>query len=260
MEESQANDSSDTWQQKNDQTLQHIHQLQMLEQEWYDKLQSPALTPEKKEKMIQKINELSSMRLSMYNSLQNLYQTYQNTVNSSSDVLQEQQIAVRTIETELNQTKRKINALSQERANQIRLIEINSYYGQRYEAHKELAKIVALFLCLPLFVITILYRTGLMPTSIWFGLATLILFVGGYFSLRKWYDIYKRSNMVWDNYNWYFNRNDAEKQYPQDSTGNASASASDPWQTSTTSCIGAECCDPTNSTYDPAQNKCIANA
>jgi hypothetical protein len=63
--------------------------------------------------------------------------------------------------------------------------------------------------------------------------------------------------MNFDEYNWYFNKDEA----PTSSTETQAESdgSSDPWETTTSTCVGAECCYD-NSTYDETQNRCIPTA
>ena len=69
-------------------------------------------------------------------------------------------------------------------------------------------------------------------------------------------DLSNRDNLNYDEYNWYFNKDEA----PTSSTEiDTSAEGSDPWATPSYTCVGAECCYD-NSVYDETQNMCIPKA
>jgi hypothetical protein len=59
--------------------------------------------------------------------------------------------------------------------------------------------------------------------------------------------------MNFDEYNWYFDKKNADT---STSTTSTTTTGTDPWATTTSTCIGAECCNE-YSTYDSTQNKCI---
>ena len=54
-------------------------------------------------KIVNKINEISQMRMNLYSNLQNSYSFYQQNVSSSRNTLEEQSAAVGIVEQELNE-------------------------------------------------------------------------------------------------------------------------------------------------------------
>jgi hypothetical protein len=60
--------------------------------------------------------------------------------------------------------------------------------------------------------------------------------------------------MNWDEYTWYFNKENA----PTPEVTSTSSNSSDPWTETQSTCIGSACCYD-NSTYDPTKNMCLPN-
>jgi DNA repair ATPase RecN len=129
-------------QEKNQQVLDNISQLQTQEKQLYDSLDNVKLSPEEKKQIIIKINELSQMRLNMYSTIKDMYSFYNNNVSSSATALDQSVTAINILEDELNQAKRRMNLLEDEKFNKMRLVEINTYYGKRYSAHSTLMKTI----------------------------------------------------------------------------------------------------------------------
>ena len=59
--------------------------------------------------------------------------------------------------------------------------------------------------------------------------------------------------MNWDEYNWYFDQENAVKNTSDTTT------SSNPWGSVSVTCIGSACCYE-GSTYDSTKNMCIPNA
>jgi hypothetical protein len=133
-------------------------------------------------------------------------------------------------------------------------VEINTFYGKQYDAHKQIMQIVVI-VCIPVLILTVLANKGLIPPKISSLLTGIIIIIGLFIIGAKIIDLSNRDNMNFDEYDWYFNKDEA----PTSSSEVDSSSSSDPWATPTYTCTGAECCYD-NSTYDETQNKCIPTA
>lgn len=244
----------DKLQERNQQVLSNISQLQTQEKELYDSLNNVSLSPEEKQLTINKINELSQMRVSIYSGLKDLYASYQTNVSSSQNTLQQSMAAISVLEDELNQSKAKMNLLDEQTSNQLRMVEINTYYGKQYDAHARIMKLLIL-LCLPLLLLTLLANKGIIPSQVYGFVTGIVIIVGGIIIGYQLIDISNRDNMNWDEYEWYFNKNDA----PSTTLDASALAANNPWSTPTVTCVGAACCD-SFSTYDGDRNICVANA
>lgn len=240
----------DNLQERNQQVLNNISQLQTQEKQLYDSLDDVTLSSDEKQQIINKINEVSQMRLNMYASMKDMYSYYQKNVSASRTTLGQQVVAINVLENELNDAKIRMNLLEDQKYNKLRLVEINTYYGKRYNAHSRLMKTIVL-MCIPIIILAFLANKGILPVNVYMILTTIILIIGIILIGMQLVDMSNRDNMNWDEYNWYFNKNDA----PKDTSD---GSSSNPWATSSMTCIGSACCYD-GSTYDDAKNICVPN-
>ena len=114
-----------------------------MEQQLFNSLESnPNLTIAQQQEIIKKMNQLSNMRVNLYKTLSGVNNYFENALTSSIGSLKEQVIAIDIIESELNRSKKRLELLEEEKNNKIRLVEINSYFGDKYAEHSELMKII----------------------------------------------------------------------------------------------------------------------
>jgi hypothetical protein len=240
-------------QENNEQILNDIQSLQQMEQQLFSSLESnPNLTTAQQQEIIKKMNQLSNMRVNLYKTLSGVNNYFENALNSSIGSLKEQVVAIDIIETELNRSKKRLELLEEEKNNKIRLVEINSYFGDKYAEHSQLMKII-LFTLIPIIILALLNNKGILPNTIYYILLIIISVIGAYFFWRRFASIIMRDNMNYQSYNWYFN----PKSTGSSSTG--STSYSDPWDNGLdlTTCIGDACCSP-GLTYDANVNQCMS--
>lgn len=247
---------TDNLQERNDKIINNIKTLQTTEMKLYDSLEGKSLNADQQKQIIDKINQISQLRINLYANLKDMYSYYQQDVSSSRNTMNDQMVSVDVIENELNDSKRRLNLLEAQKDNKIRLVEINTFYGKQYDAHKQIMQIVVI-ICIPVLFLTVLASKGILPSKITALLTGIIIIIGLFIIGAKIIDLSNRDNMNFDEYNWYFDKNEA----PTDSseTNADSNSSSDPWATPTYTCSGAECCYE-NSTFDETQNKCIPTA
>jgi hypothetical protein len=240
-------------QQNNEQLLNDIQSLQTMEQEIFNSLETnPNLSTDQKEKMVEKMNQLSNMRINLYQTLSGVNNYYQNALSSSQGTLTEQSAAISIVENELNTAKKRLQFLEAEKNNKIRLVEINDYYGDKYAEHGALMKIV-IFTLVPIIILAILNSKGILPTTIYLILLSIIAAIGGYFFWVRFGSIITRDNMNYQEYDWYFNAGAAPTADSSDDT--------DPWASSKImgTCVGDACCSD-GQTYDEDLNQCIGTS
>ena len=238
-------------QERNQQVLNNISQLQTQEKALYDSLDDVSLSSEQKQQIINRINEISQMRMNLYAGLKDMYSYYQQNVSASRTTLGQSIAAVDVLENELNQAKIRMNLIEEQKYNKLRLVEINTYFGKRYDAHSRLMKTIV-YICIPVIILAVLANKGFLPSNIYKLLVVIILVIGAVLIGLQLIDISNRDNMNWDEYNWYFDRNNA----PSDST---EGTPTDPWGTVSITCVGSACCYD-GSTYDSEQNICMPNS
>jgi len=243
---------SDSNAQNNEQILNDIQNLQQLEQELFNTLETnTSLSATEKEKLISKINDLSNFRINLYQTLGGINGFFNNALSSSLGTLKEQTVAIGIVESELNKAKRRLEILEEERNNKIRIVEINEYYGDKYEEHAQLMKII-IFTLIPVIILTFMYNKGILPNMIYRFLIIVIAIIGAVYLWRRYASIITRDNMNYQEYDWYFDPNAA--------TSGSSTVAADPWLSTSSgtlgTCIGQACCS-TGQVYDTSLNQCV---
>jgi hypothetical protein len=186
-----------------EQTLTTIAQLQNVEKNLYLQLEtstSVAGNTGNYEDLIEKINDVAATRTALFNSLANIYERAQENVSNSRISLVDQITMANMVEQELNATKQQMNDLDSVRINKLRMVDINMYYGKKYNAKTGVMKLTILF-CIPILVVAILKKMSLLPETLSMYLIGIILAFAIYFLSRRIWDIYVRSNMNFDEYN-----------------------------------------------------------
>jgi hypothetical protein len=243
-------------QDNNEQILNDIQSLQQMEQQLFSNLESnPNLTTSQQQQIIEKMNQLSNMRVNLYQTLNGLSTYYENAMNSSMSSLNEQAVAVGIVENELNSSKKRIRLLEEEKNNKIRLVEINNYFGEKYAEHSQLM-IIIIFTLIPIIILSFFNNKGILPNTIYYILIAIISLIGAYFFWNRFGSIIMRDNMNYQEYNWHFDPNAIS------TSTTTSASTSDPWVSknvaSSATCIGDACCSP-GLTYDTSMNQCVSS-
>ena len=241
---------------ENKKILDNIQNLQDNEKKIFNSLEqslSRGSSQEVINRLVDEINNISSIRMSLYKNLNNINSTFQKNLKNTSNVLEEQTIAIAIIENELNENKKRVSEMEQNNINKLRMIEINNYYGERYFEHTKLMKIlIAIFI--PILILSLLANKGFIPNGVYFGLVVLIGFIGCFFLWGVILSILARDNMNYQEYNWNFNKEDAPDQEGDDEE--SGESSSDPWESPVTTCKGSECCAD-GMYYSSDENKCV---
>ena len=235
-------------QENNEQILNDIQSLQQMEQQLFNNLETnPNLTSTQQQDIIQKINQISQMRINLYQTLTGINGFYQNALSSSIGTLQEQTSAIAIVENELNNAKKRLDMLEVEKNNKMRLVEINDYYGDKYAEHSQLMKII-IFTLIPVIILAVLNSKGLLPNIIYYLLLTIVSFIGAIYFWYRFSSIIRRDDMNYEHYDWYFNPSTAPP---------GSSDSTDPWGNGTYgTCIGELCCSD-GQTYDSSLNLCV---
>jgi hypothetical protein len=244
----------DSLQERNREVLNHISQLQIQEQDLYKSLEDETLSIEKKQVIISKINEISQLRLNLYAGLKDMFSHYRQNIDASRSTLGQSVAAVDIVENELNENKMRMNLVDEEQNNKLRLVEINTYFGKRYNTHSKLMKTIVI-ICIPIIILAFLSNKGILPSNIYALLIVIILVIGTLSIGSQLIDIYNRNNINWDEYDWHF---DKSKAPPLSNINQKGIEYKNPWSTLSITCIGSDCCYE-GSTYDSEKNICVPN-
>jgi hypothetical protein len=241
-----------------EQIISNIKDMQTKEMKLYTDLDNPQLTEAQRTNIIDQINQIGETRSTLYNSLNNMASSYQQNVSTSQNTLQQQVFALDIVENELNEAKVRMKALETQKYNKLRLVEINTYYGKRFSAHKEIVKVVV-YVCIFMLITIILGKKEILPRNIYITLNGMIIVIGIIVIGKKVIDLSNRDNMNFDEYDWYFDKSKA----PVDTS---TTESSDPWATVSTTCIGEACCPPNEEEgspnlmmYDSVKKVCVLN-
>jgi hypothetical protein len=245
-----SSDESPNIQQNNEQILNDIQTLQTMEQQLFNNLETNTnLTYDEQMQIIQKMNQLSSMRVNLYKTVGNVNNYFQNALTSSQGTLKEQTAAISIIEEELNKSKRRLEMLQEEKNNKIRLVEINDYYGSKYAEHGKLMKII-IFTLVPVIILAVLNTKGILPNTFYYILLVIVSVIGAVFFWKTMFSILTRDAMNYNEYNWFFN--------PDSVPSTGGTGLDNPWITNKLpgTCVGQACCSD-GQTWDADLGQCI---
>ena len=187
-------------------TLDKISQLQGTEEQLYKALTHNAenvalgkpntFSDTEIQDITTQINSLSAARVNLYNSLSETYKSQASNETNAQEALDQQTKTLHLLEEQLNKSKKKMAAIQDEKTNQLKMIEITTYYSKQYDAHRRLMKMITIVgTCI---LIAIGLETMYEPLGVVTKpLVILIMIVGGFFIFKRIvYMILRRS----DNY------------------------------------------------------------
>ena len=240
--------------------LENIKKIQDLELTLYKELDAAGAGAAAVSAIIDRINQLSQVRMSLYKSLNYRFISQQYTVASKKTDLVILLTNVTIIEEELNRSKARLNQLYETKHNRMRMVEINTYYGKQYKAQTRVMKLI-IFVFLLLLVLVIVQNNGLLPDSISALLLFIVFIIGGFYIIYRILDIYWRDNMNFDAYDWQFNPNTQKPTTTYDPNKYFGIIGDTHIKDNALNfvgidCIGNDCCS-SGTTYDSISRKCI---
>ena len=240
---------------KNTQTLTDIQDLQTIETELFTALEAGmnnnSLSSLQKQSILDKIGQISTMRSQLYNNMNGTQSFIQKNATFASTTLGEQLDAIKIVEEELTESKKRYKLIQEDKHNKLRQVEINTYYGDKYSNHSNILKTV-IFICILIIIISLLANYGIISQYFYYCLFIIIMTFGIIYIGWLISDAMSRDNMNYREYSW---GNYPPTSPPPVDTGD---SVVDPWSTIGLTCIGQNCCD-TDFTYVPTSNKCMSN-
>lgn len=190
-------------------TLDKISQLQQTEEGLYKALTKNAenvasgrpqtFSDSEVNDITNQINSLSAARVNLYNTISETYKSQAINENNAQDSLAQQTKTLQLLEQELNKSKKNLSKLKDEKYNQLKMIEITTYYSKQYDAHRRLMRIIAIIgICL-------LVAIGLDHTPLKIvskPLIILICLVGGFLVVKRIMNMALRQNDNYDEFVW----------------------------------------------------------
>lgn len=178
--------------------VSNINQLQSIEQGLITQL-SGASDLTTKNKLTNEINAIVQARITLYESLVLLYSSMEKNTEESNSQLTKQVSLINEMEEQLNNVKHTNN--NKEQTKRVRLIEINKYYIQKYQAYVYLFKMLIKF-CSTIIILAIINKINFMPNyafNVFIGVAFLYW---GYYLIPVMFDLFRRDNMNFSHYSW----------------------------------------------------------
>jgi hypothetical protein len=226
-----------------------LQESQGRERELYATLRADTtnkLTAAERESIVADINSESETRREYYNVIESanaMMSDYTTNVESASAT---QLNTLRMLEDQLDAAKGVLSSMSDVKLNQMKMIEINTFFGKQYEAYSGMAIVVVLFLLA--LMIPVAVRTYLNAPEVADVLSRIIWWVGGLYLFYRLVDMILRRNDNYDEYTWPFApRTDMELKDANTSGNIIDISGIDLPDL----CLGAYCCGP-GTTWDDA--------
>jgi hypothetical protein len=230
--------------------MANIMNLQNIEKQLFDRLTQED-NPETRAQLVVQINQISTARADLYANMNDFAGVMQTANAETRNAVRQQYVAAQVVESQMNNAKTMLASLKEDKSNKLRLVEINNYYGRKYEYQTDIMKIV-IIACAPILVISILLKKGFIPETISTGLIVVIIAAGIIAVARKLIDLNRRNNMNFDQYDHDFNPY-AVSVSKTENTNLADVSKASAYA----SCIGASCCDGKKTVWDQASAMCI---
>ena len=231
-------------------TLADIQNLQTIESEIQNNLETRLaqgdLTTDEANTMTDQINSIATMRMNLYNSLGSYNEFYKTNLQFANNTLYQQTQILNILESKLNDNRKKILALAENKNNNVRLAEINTYYGEKYKAQTKFMKII-IVLILPVLITAILVKKDIIPYIVFKVVSVIVGIITFFFLTYQLYFFSSRNNMQYKETNYTFNNT-------IDTSGN-NTNDKDPWFVDFT-CTGSNCCS-TGMTFDKKLNQCV---
>ena len=153
---------------KHQTTIKNIQDLQEIEKYMFKNLQdlnkSSAGSIQESSAIKSRMNELTAMRIALFNQLKNMYKDTQQLTSDNRSNLADQITMTKVIENELDNAKKQLVVLKQEKLNKKRLVELGEYEYDRFSSHKNILKVIVYGVLGILFVI-FLMNFGWFPAA-----------------------------------------------------------------------------------------------
>lgn len=189
---------------KHDNTIKNIKDLQELEKYMFQNLQelnkSSAGSVNEANIIKKRIQELSAMRVALFNQLKTMYKDQQIQTSNSRSNLADQMTMTKVIDNELFNAEKQLDALEKEYTNKKRLVELSEYEYDRYSSHKNILKIFV-YGALGVLIIVYLMSFSWFPASVGMLSISLIAAIVLIVTIRRMLTNFVRTKLDWNKFN-----------------------------------------------------------
>jgi hypothetical protein len=232
--------------------INNIARIQAIEKHLLGKLDG-ATDATERATIVAQINDLAKARGDLYNNMNDFSSQIERVASERRNALVQNSVAVNVIRDQIANSSNTLDGLQQDKSNKMRLVEINNYYGKKYEFQTDIMKIIILT-CVPVLVISILLKKGFIPNLIATGLIIIIIAAGVIAVARKVIDLNRRNSFNFDQYDYPFNPYAVSVTKSKTETTNLADinKMENPFL-----CIGPGCCTEGATVWDDGTKKCI---
>ena len=247
----------DEFNQRQSDMIQNLRQLQQQEMTLYGELEANVAAngdTAVRDQLVARIGTISEARMNMYRDLLDNYAIIRDSVAQTRGDLVDQMTLIDVVQQQLDSLRRQVGNINAEKSGKERMIEINTYYGKKYMAQKELMQIIILT-CVPLLVLALLAKFGTLGKQVASVLGGIILVIGLYYIIRKIIDISSRNKLVFDEYDWSFDPATIKPtvvEYDMGQLGMIDTGFTD----TALGCVGQQCCSD-GTTFDKTTQRCV---
>lgn len=247
----------DEFNQRQSDMIQNLRQLQQQEMNLYQQLEANVAAngdTAVRDQLVAKISTISEARMNMYRDLLDNYAVIRDSVAQTRGDLVDQMTLIDVVQQQLDSLRRQVGNINAEKTGKERMIEINTYYGKKYMAQKELMQMIILT-CVPLLILALLAKFGTLGRQVASVLGGIILVIGLYYIIRKIIDISSRNKLVFDEYDWSFdpaNLKPTVVEYDMGQLGMVDTG----YLGSSLGCFGQQCCS-NGTKFDKSTLRCV---
>ena len=190
-----------------------------------------------------------------------------NNLRAASNNLVNQMVITDILEDEVQNAEVAYEDLKQNNIDKLRMVDINTYYTEKYRAQTDLMKMIIYF-AIPILLIAILASKGIIKNSLAYSLGGIILFIGIICVIVMLVDINNRDPMNFREYKIDVNIKAEEQEekraekagniHPWDEIEYDSESALKALERELgVACIGGDCCDKPYTVFDKKLGMCV---
>lgn len=196
-------------------TLKNIQDLQAMEKYMFENLEKlnsgESDDIQRQKEVVDKINELSTMRMSLFNQLKDSYIVTSSELKDSKNLVSDKKVMIDMVEHELNETKKRIMESANIHDTQLRKIQIGNYQNDRTRAINYILKVISFTLVI-VFLLSLAHNFGILPSTIYSTLVVLVVSGSIIYMIYLGYDIYSRDNFNFNQYKFSASGSETEMQ------------------------------------------------
>ena len=223
------------YKQKNEEMTDLIRELTKVEEELTMKL-AYANNRNVRRNIEKSIRIVSETKENLVSALGSLSTYYTSNLENSSHTLEQQTEAVGIIDREMQIAKKRLQYVNKQKANKLRKVEINQYYAASYREKTLLLKwfLVLLVVFVIYYYVKKIFEESVPPLVFALILTGIVVYFG-YNMLQIILSINARSNMVYDEYDFKFDKDNAPEWDPEKTGTN-------PFRLRVATCVAQACC------------------